>query len=193
LLSGIGTFIAQSRNTSITSTEHGHTRGLDRGFQGDRFPASLAKAKKAHHGSRPQRIAPRLPWCCVSPDSPEQPRTRFSASTGRASTPECSRTQHCCSFIQKTGGYEPCRTSSHHRSTRTRLSSTGRAQLVEIIADALEEQYGKDVRLPVRAIHGAAAQDLGAHPKMRLEFLDRKRHSPRLGSFRHPARKSLCD
>jgi len=30
----LGTFIAQSRNTSTTSTEHGHTRGLDRGFQG---------------------------------------------------------------------------------------------------------------------------------------------------------------
>ena len=49
--------------------------------RGDRAPASLAEARKAHHGSRPQWIAPRLPACCVSRESPEQPRTGFSAST----------------------------------------------------------------------------------------------------------------
>ena len=48
---------------------------------GDRAPATLAEAGKTHRGSGPQWIAPRLPACYVSRVSPEQPRTRFSAST----------------------------------------------------------------------------------------------------------------
>jgi hypothetical protein len=37
---------------------------------GDPSPASLAEARKAQYGSRPQRIAPRLPACCVRPGVP---------------------------------------------------------------------------------------------------------------------------
>jgi hypothetical protein len=49
-----------------------------------------ASRTRSPHRSRPQRIAPRLPPCCVSPDSPEEARTRFSASTGMASGVERS-------------------------------------------------------------------------------------------------------
>jgi hypothetical protein len=69
-------------------------RGTGRGFLRDRTPASLAEAREAHLGSRPQWIAPRLPACFVRlgvPENlgrgfrpaqpPEQLRTRFSAST----------------------------------------------------------------------------------------------------------------
>ena len=40
-----------------------------------------------------------------------------------------------------------------------------RRLLVPDVADALEEEQRQDVRLPVRAIDGAAAQDLGAVPR----------------------------
>jgi hypothetical protein len=42
--------------------------------------------------------------------------------------------------------------------------------LVPDVADPLEEQKRQDVRLPVRPIHGATAQDLGAVPEVRLEL-----------------------
>ncbi len=48
--------------------------------------------------------------------------------------------------------------------------------LVPDVADPLEEEQRQDVRLPVRAIDGAAAQDLGAVPEVRLEFRQRQRH-----------------
>ena len=48
--------------------------------------------------------------------------------------------------------------------------------LVPDVADPLEEQQRQDVRLPVRAVDGAAAQDLGAVPEVRLEFVRGQRH-----------------
>ena len=53
---------------------------------------------------------------------------------------------------------------SVHRRGRRRL-------LVRHVADPLEEEQRQDVRLPVRPIDGTAAQDPGAIPEMRLEFL----------------------
>jgi len=49
---------------------------------GDPTPASLAEARKAHRGSRPQRVAPRLPACCAKPEVPKRPRTGNTARTG---------------------------------------------------------------------------------------------------------------
>ena len=46
-----------------------------------------------------------------------------------------------------------------------------RRLLVPDVADPLEEEQRQDVRLPVRAVDGAAAQDLGAVPEVRLEAL----------------------
>jgi hypothetical protein len=85
----LGTFIAQSRNTSITSTEHGHTRGLDRGFQGGPFPCQPGQGEEGSSGFRPQRIAPRLPSCCVSPDSPEKTRGGLRLAQSRTAR-KCS-------------------------------------------------------------------------------------------------------
>jgi hypothetical protein len=38
--------------------------------------------------------------------------------------------------------------------------------LIPHITDALEEQQRQDVALPIRAVHGAAAQDVGGFPEM---------------------------
>ena len=46
LIPVMGTFIARSRNTSNTSTEQGHTRGLDRGFQGGPFPCQPGQGEE---------------------------------------------------------------------------------------------------------------------------------------------------
>ncbi len=48
--------------------------------------------------------------------------------------------------------------------------------LVPDVADPLKEEQREDVRLPIRAIDGAAAQYLGAVPEMRLELLQGQGH-----------------
>jgi len=73
---------------------------------GDPTPASLAEARKAHRGSGPQWIAPRLPACCVSPESPKQPRTRFSASTVIALGPEYERSMAASIPLKRLGTVE---------------------------------------------------------------------------------------
>jgi hypothetical protein len=64
--------------------------------------------------------------------------------------------------------------------------------LVPHVADPLEEQQRQDVRLPVRTIHGTPAQDLGAVPKVRLEFVQGHGHSTLIlknrGTNRAPSR-----
>ena len=42
--------------------------------------------------------------------------------------------------------------------------------LVPHIADALEEEQRQDIAFPVRAVHRAAAQDIGSFPEMRLKL-----------------------
>ena len=42
--------------------------------------------------------------------------------------------------------------------------------LIPHVADPFKEQQGQDVCLPVRAIHGATTQDLGAIPEMGLQL-----------------------
>ena len=42
--------------------------------------------------------------------------------------------------------------------------------LVPDVADALEEEQRKDVRLPVGAVDGTAAQNLGAVPEVGLQL-----------------------
>ena len=73
---------------------------------GDPTPASLTEARKAHRGSGPQWIAPRLPACCVSPESPKQPRTRFSASTVIALGPEYERSMAASIPLKRLGTVE---------------------------------------------------------------------------------------
>ncbi len=46
-----------------------------------------------------------------------------------------------------------------------------RRLLVPDVADPLEEQQRQDVRLPVRPVHSATAQDLGAVPEVRFELV----------------------
>ena len=66
------------------------------------------------------------------------------------------------------------------------LGGLGRL-LVPDVADAFEEKQWQDVRLPVGAIDGAAAQDLGAVPKVGLEVLKGQGH------FRAPACSSCSE
>ena len=54
--------------------------------------------------------------------------------------------------------------------------------LVPHVADTLEEEQRQDVRLPIRTVHGAAAQDLRAAPEVRLQFLESHYHSMISGS-----------
>ena len=45
-------------------------QGIEQDSRKDPSPASLAEARKAHPGSRPQWIAPRRPACCARPGVP---------------------------------------------------------------------------------------------------------------------------
>jgi len=58
-----------------------------------------------------------------------------------------------------------------------------RGFLVPDIADALEEQQRQDIRFPVRAVNGTAAEDLGAIPEVGFEFLKGKGHFKPLTVF----------
>jgi len=48
---------------------------------GDRTRASLADGRQAHRSSGRKWIAPQLPVCCLTQNSPEQPRTGSSPGT----------------------------------------------------------------------------------------------------------------
>ena len=56
------------------------------------------------------------------------------------------------------------------------------AFFVPRIADAFEEEQRQDVRLPVSAIDGAAAENVGGFPKVRLELGERNGERRRLGA-----------
>ncbi len=56
------------------------------------------------------------------------------------------------------------------RSLRHRVRDCLGVFLVPDIADALEEEQRQDIALPVGAVDGAAAQDVGGLPQMRFQF-----------------------
>jgi hypothetical protein len=77
----LGTFIAQSRNTSITSTEHGHTRGLDRGFQGGPFPCQPGQGEEGSSRFPSSTDCTTTTVVLCEPGFPRKDPMRFTAST----------------------------------------------------------------------------------------------------------------
>src|SRR6266850_1007172 len=81
-----------------------------------------------------------------------------------------------CAPVATLGNVEAMNFGEIDRINVTKEFRGLRGLLIPYVTDPLEEEQRQDVCLPVRAVDGASAQNLGAVLEMRLELLERQGH-----------------